>query len=319
MIVCRGGHVLKNPSHRAAGVGARPQRRRSTRQEVRDVVIVGARAGRAGRGGLRRVRGAGRAGPREHGARRAGGHQLAHRELPRLPHRHLRPGAGRARADAGREVRRRGGDRPHRRPPRLRQPALPALSLRRPGGADAHHRHRHRREVPEARSPVARALRGRGRLLQRHPPRGPALRGRGDRRSSAAATRPGRRRCSCRGVATRVHMLVRGPGPGREHVALPDPAHREHAEHRAAHAHADRGAGGRRRPRAGAVAARRHAASSETRAHPQPVPDDRRRSQHRLAGGLRAPRRQEVREDRRRSAPRGSRRAPTGRCPAGRT
>ena len=82
------------------------------------------RAGRAGGRGLRRVRGAGRAGAREHRARRAGRHQLAHRELPRLPHRHLRPGAGRARAHAGREVRRRGRHRPHRRPPRLRQPAL---------------------------------------------------------------------------------------------------------------------------------------------------------------------------------------------------
>ena len=33
------------------------------------------------------------------------------------------------------------------------------------------------------------------------------------------------------------HMLVRGAGPGGEHVALPDRPHRRHAEHRAAAAH----------------------------------------------------------------------------------
>ena len=42
VIVCRGGHVLKNPSHRDAGVGARPQPPTLDPTEVRDVVIVGA-------------------------------------------------------------------------------------------------------------------------------------------------------------------------------------------------------------------------------------------------------------------------------------
>ena len=197
-------------------------------------------------------------------ARRSGGHQLAHRELPRLSHRDLRPGAGRARPDPGREVRRRGGDRPHRRPPRLRQPPLPALPVRRPGGADARDRHRHRREVPQARSPVAGALRGRGRLLQRHPPRGSAVRGRGDRhrgrrqlRRAGGGVPVGRRRA-------RAHAGAR-PRPRREHVALPDPAHREHPEHRAAHAQPDRGAGRGQRPRAGAVAAGRHRRARDAR------------------------------------------------------
>ena len=43
----------------------------------------------------------------------------------------------------------------------------------------------------------------------------------------------------------RAHAGAR-PRPGRQHVALPDPAHREHAQHHPAHAHRDRGARGRR-------------------------------------------------------------------------
>ena len=53
----------------------------------------------------------------------------------------------------------------------------------------------------------------------------------------------------------------------------------------------------------------------ETRDDPQSVPDDRRGSQHWLARGLRAPRRQEVREDRRRSAPRRSGQRPLATAP----
>ena len=47
-------------------------------------------------------------------ARRAGRVQLEDRELPRLPHRHLGAGAGRASVHPGPEVRRERGDRPHR-------------------------------------------------------------------------------------------------------------------------------------------------------------------------------------------------------------
>ena len=113
-----------------AGVGDRPQRRARRRARARGR-HRGRRAGGARGRRLRRVRRAGRAGAREHRARRAGRHQLAHRKLPGLSHRHLGRGAGRARAHAGGEVRRRGGHRPHRRSPRLRQPALSPVPVRR--------------------------------------------------------------------------------------------------------------------------------------------------------------------------------------------
>ena len=120
------------------------------------------------------------------------------------------------------------------------------------------------------------------------------------------------------GVATRVHMLVRGPGLAESmsryliqrientpNVVLRTRTQIEALEgdnglERVRWRHLDTG-------------------ERETREIRSCVPDDRRGSQHRLARGVRAPRRQEVREDRRRSAPRGSRRAPTGRCPAGPT
>ena len=96
------------PRHlRAARPHAGGRRRRGRRRPLR-----------AGRRRLRRVGGAahGRAG--ERGPRRAGGHELAHRELPRLPHRRVRPDAGRAGPGAGAEVR-----RPDRRAPPGRRAA----------------------------------------------------------------------------------------------------------------------------------------------------------------------------------------------------
>ena len=253
MVVCQAGHVLKNPTIETLastlGLSADLDRDGGARRGDRR-----RRTGRAGRRRLRRVRGAGRAGAREHGARRAGGHQLADRELPRLSDRHLRPGAGRARADPGREVRRRGGHRPHRRAHRLRQPAL-SRSICPTAGSCA----RARSSSPPASSyrklDLPRCSASRGRASTTAPPtsRGSCARARRSP-SWAAATRPGRRRCSW---PERRHARAHpgaGPGPGREHVALPDPAHREQPEHRAAHAHPDRGAGGRRPARAGALA-----------------------------------------------------------------
>ena len=63
---------------------------------------------------------------RGHGARRPGRHQLEDRELPRLPDRHLGPGAGRPGAGAGAEVRCAAGDLARRRRPRVRRGALRA-------------------------------------------------------------------------------------------------------------------------------------------------------------------------------------------------
>ena len=58
------------------------------------------------RRGLRRVGGAGRPGAGGQRARRTGGLELENRKLPGLSHRHLGPGACRARLHAGAEIRR---------------------------------------------------------------------------------------------------------------------------------------------------------------------------------------------------------------------
>ncbi len=92
-----------------------------------DLVVVGAGPGGAGGVGVRRVRGAEHAHRRVDRARRAGGDELAHRELPRLPAGRLRHRADEPRDDPGAEVRRAAhhpvrGRRPERgrRPPRGR-------------------------------------------------------------------------------------------------------------------------------------------------------------------------------------------------------
>ena len=167
---------------------------------------AGARRGgdrrRAGRAGDRRLRGLG--GPRhdrgrEHGAGRAGRHQLEDRELSGLPDRHLRPGAGRAGAGPGAEVRCAARDLARGRRARLRRGnpyRLRAGGRRRdpgPGRGD-----RHRRALPQARR---RELRASSRArASTTPPRPWRRSSAAARRSSwsAAATRPGRRRCSCR-------------------------------------------------------------------------------------------------------------------------
>ena len=210
----RAATCSRNPSHRGAG------RRRSASAATLDA-DGGARRrhrrrrpGGAGGRGLRRLGGARRAGAREHRARRPGRHELAHRELPRLPDRDLGRGAGGARA----------APRPRSSAPRSRSAAR-AVRLdcdSRPYAihlADGEVRpHARDRRSPPARSyrrldaAELAALRGRGRLLQRHPPRGAAVRRARRSPSSAAATPPARRRCSCRSIAAHVHVLVRGPG-----------------------------------------------------------------------------------------------------------
>ena len=143
--------------------------------------------------------------------------------------------AGRALTQA-REVRRRGRDRARGRAHRLRRAAVQDSPRGRRRGAHARDRRRHRRALPQARAADAAALRGRRRLLQRDPPRGAALSGRGGRgRRRRQLGRPGGRVP----VADRRARARAGarPWPGGEHVALPDPAHRGHAQHHAAHAH----------------------------------------------------------------------------------
>ena len=72
-------------------------------------------SGRTRGGGVRRVRGARRAGARVELARRSGGLELEDRELPGFSDGHLGPGAGRPGLRAGAEVRRRSSDRAKRR------------------------------------------------------------------------------------------------------------------------------------------------------------------------------------------------------------
>ena len=142
---------------RPAAVHLRPRRRRR-------------RPGRAGRRRLRRVRRAAR--PRVLDAVATGGQAatvVPHRELPRLPGRHLRRRAGRAGGDPGREVRRRTpgtrrGDQPG---------ATPTASyvVRLDDGEPCHRPHRprrHRRPLPQARRAPARGVRGIERLLRGH-------------------------------------------------------------------------------------------------------------------------------------------------------
>ena len=81
-------------------------------------------AGRARRRRLRRIGGAGRAGGRIERPGRAGRIELAHRELPGLPHRHLRAGSGEPRLRPGAEVRRSSDHRQRRDATDLRPEAV---------------------------------------------------------------------------------------------------------------------------------------------------------------------------------------------------
>ena len=68
---------------------------------------------------------------------------------------------------------------------------------------------RDRRALPQAAGPAARGVRGRERLLRRDADRGASLRGRHRSRSSAAATRPGRPRCSSPITSRASSLIVR--------------------------------------------------------------------------------------------------------------
>ena len=119
ILICRGKRVLKKPTIEEVGeclglnrfddeLGARRRRR-------------GRRPGGPRRRRLRRLRGARRPGPRGERAGRAGGLELAHRELPRLSDGDLGAGAREPRPRAGGEVRRGDRGRAHRREALLRR------------------------------------------------------------------------------------------------------------------------------------------------------------------------------------------------------
>ena len=249
------------------------------------------------RPGRRGVRGLGRA--RRPGAGgelpgRPGRLELAHRELPRLPHRNLGPAPRRPRIRAGGEVR--GGVRGGARG---REAGLrPAPATHRPGrgalrpGALRHHRHG--RAVPEARPRGPPSLRGTRCLLRGHAGGGRLLPRRGRDRGGGRELRgpgggvPGEPR------PTGGHAGEVGR-PGRQHVALSHPPNRGDPEHQPADARADRSARGRRSPRARHLARRRRRPHDHRRS-PR-LPDDRGRPEHGLARRLRGAGRERLRED----------------------
>ena len=126
---------------------------------------------------------------------RAGRPQHAHRELPRLPHRHHRQRAGRARRPAGQQVR--GAACPSPTPVTgltfdnaLRR----AAPRRRRDGHGQVPADRHRGRLPPAGRRGLRAVRGPRRLLRRDPDRGAAVPGvGGGGRRRRQLRRPGRR------------------------------------------------------------------------------------------------------------------------------
>ena len=123
-----GAHL---PRRRRAAQPEQPADRRVPRLQRRDRSHAHARRGDrrrrplgARRRGLRRVRGARRPGRGVAGPGRAGGVELAHRELPRFPHRHFRAGADGPGLRAGAEVRRRDPDREGSDRAGVRRPAV---------------------------------------------------------------------------------------------------------------------------------------------------------------------------------------------------
>ena len=176
------------------------------------------------------------------------GPELADRELPRLPGRGVRGAADRAGPAAGRQVRRRAAHHARRGRPRGQRlgahgpvrrrrhasprtpssspPGSPTGSSARPGSTS---------------SPAA------GSTTGPRSPRRPPARARTST-SSAARTRPGRPRSTCRGTRKSVTILVRGASLERVDVVLPDPADRGDRQHRGPDLHR-----GRRRRRAATI------------------------------------------------------------------
>ena len=195
------GEVLRRPTTaelaQAVGMSTLPERGLLRPGDHRR------RPGRARCRGLRRVRGPEHGRGRAAGTRRAGGPELADRELPRLPRRRLRQPAHRPRAPAGAAVRHRDAlcQNGHRAcaPPGRRRSSPSTTARRSP---------RTRWCCPPA-SPTAsstptapRTSSGAASTTGRRPPR-PRPASAGTWWSSAARTRPARRRCSSPGTPRR--------------------------------------------------------------------------------------------------------------------
>ena len=252
MVICRGEHVLKNPTTRGAGRVPRPRRRPRLERVVRDVVDRRRRPGRARRGGLRRVRGARRPGARERrrpAARpgRARGSRTTWAFRPASP----------ARRWPGARSRRPRSSAPRSRSARTRRCGWTATAA--PTGsdlADGQERARARRSSsPPACSTGSSSCRtlarfeGAGRLLQRDVPRGAALRRRGGHRRRRRQLGRAGGASSCRSSPTHVHVLVRGPGSPTSMSRYLIRRIEDDAEHHAAHTrHGHRALDGERPP-----------------------------------------------------------------------
>ena len=277
--------VLRNPTNAELARAHRHDRRGPPAPALRRR-DRGRRAGGAGGGGLCGLRGADRDGARRARLRRPGGGEHAHRELPRLSDRHLRPGAGRARLRAGREVRRRDG-----------QPGGGAAAGL-PGAAGPY-----RLELDDGTTVSARTVVVASGARYRRPaiPRIDEFEGRGvwywaspiEARLCAGdevalvggGNSAGQAAVYLSAHAAQVRMLVRGPGLAAtmsryliERIAAAP-------EHRAEDGDGGHGARGRgrraaSRPSPGPAA---RTGASETRADPQPLPLRRRRAGDRVA------------------------------------
>ena len=197
-------HRAAQSRRKRARARARHDRRPARRQDLRrrDRRL---RSGGACDRGLCRLRRAVGGGAGCARLRRAGRRQRAHRELSRLSHRHLRPGAGRPRLQPGAEVRRRHHD-PDERDSRSIARATTAPSRWRSIAAT---------RCARARSWSRAARATGGRRSRTSTSSRAAASGTGPRRSrrgcapsrrscwSAAATRRARPRCSCRATRAR--------------------------------------------------------------------------------------------------------------------
>ena len=237
-------------------------------------------------------------------ARRPGRLELEDRELSRLSDRNLGPGAGGARLHAGAEVRRPGHHRAGRQAPRVRPQAVRRSRSRTAPGC---------RRAPSSSRPAPSIGGCRSKDLPRFEGAGVyygatfieaqlckdedvIVVGGGNSAGQAAVF-------LAQTGQPRAHARPRGR-PRRDHVAVPDPAHRGESRDRAAHLDGNRGA--RRRSRLERVRWRDQGRGrSRDSRHPSRLRDDRRGAEHRLARRLRRARRERLRQDRARPVARG--------------
>jgi thioredoxin reductase (NADPH) len=235
-------------------------------EHERDTIVVGGGSGGAGRGRLRRVRGPRRPRARVHGpggqAARAPGSRTT-----RIPHGHLRPGAGGTRVQPGPEVRGPGDGGQGCAALRCAATALRDRARGRDDGARADHRHRHRRRpTGSSLSPDLARFEGAGVYYGATPMEAAALQGRGRRDRRRAGNSAGQAAVFLSTSVRRVSMLVRGAGLAETMSRYLIRRIEQSPQHRALDARGDRGASRARSPggRASGATTRRWRSSATT-------------------------------------------------------